>query len=224
MDIPQVLAALGLIHLQWGQNSNTGNSYAEFASTWPAENPTIPSEAEMEAKWAELVAGAPAAAALQAQIDALAAIIGDYGRQVPMMVQDDVTTTSNLPADVSGISFAIGPGETWLIEAKLFCRGSTAGMRFALSGPPNPVSVKFGVAGHAASVAAETFDALLGYMTPTALSFLNNATPFTGRVVIDALVKNGPDAGQVKLLFASATNTQSNKILAGSFGTARRIT
>ncbi len=53
MDIPRVLQQLhpGIF---WGPQSSTSNTYAEFSAYWPDSNPTIPTEAEMETKWAEI--------------------------------------------------------------------------------------------------------------------------------------------------------------------------
>lgn len=220
MDIPVVLDALGLSALNWGPNANSNNTYAQFASTWPVGNPTIPTEAAMEAKWAEIVANAPAAALLQAQIDALAAIINQFGQRVPMETTADVTTTSNLPASVTGLGFPINKNENWHATFDLFVVGSAAGMKFALSGPASPVSVVLGCYGGVSGV-APVLSSASGFSTPTNNAHAPGGAQF-GYVRCAAHIANGANAGNVQLLFASSTNGQTNKIIARSFGLAWR--
>ena len=55
MDIPLVLEQL-TPGKPWGPMSQTGKMYAEFSEYWPPESGTVPTEAAMEVKWAEIVA------------------------------------------------------------------------------------------------------------------------------------------------------------------------
>lgn len=58
MDIPLALEVLKP-GLYWGPNANTSNTYAELASTWPAASGAIPTEAQMESAWAQILTERP---------------------------------------------------------------------------------------------------------------------------------------------------------------------
>jgi hypothetical protein len=50
VDVPIVLQRLRNL-VPWGPNAQTGSTYAELVSTWPATSGTPPTEAEMLTEW-----------------------------------------------------------------------------------------------------------------------------------------------------------------------------
>lgn len=134
----------------------------------------------------------------------------------------NAVTTSNTHANVGTLGFAIGAYEVWSGEFYLSCTGSTDGMKFQLTGPSSPASVRISVNGHSTAITAITFSELTAFSSAST-AFIVNGTPFTGRVKIEIVVENGPNAGTVQLQFASATNAQTNTILKNSYRTARMV-
>jgi hypothetical protein len=135
-------------------------------------------------------------------------------------VAADVTTTSNTMANVTGLSWSIGAGEVWSVEFNLYCTGSLTGMQFQLTGPASPTFVRVFTQGDTTGVGSVSTDSQTAFGSPTQ-SYVS--TSFSGYVRVMATIENGANAGTVQLQFASTTNTQTNKVLRGSYMTGRRI-
>jgi large repetitive protein len=137
-------------------------------------------------------------------------------------VVNDVTTTSSAMANVTGLSFAIPANTVWSVEFNLLSTGSLGGVVFQLTGPAAPTLVTIFTQGDTTGVTGVSSDSQSAFGTPTQ-AYIVNVVPFTGVVTMKALISNGANAGTVRLQFASATNTQTNIIKAGSYMTARRV-
>lgn len=135
-------------------------------------------------------------------------------------VASDVTTTSSTQANVTGLSFAIAANEVWTAEFALVCTGTGTGMAFQLTGPSSPTNVLIFTQGSTISASVFSGDGQAAFSTPTQAYV---AGAFNGVVVMRATIENGANAGTVALQFAAATNTQTEKVLRGSYMVANRV-
>jgi hypothetical protein len=134
-----------------------------------------------------------------------------------------VTTTSNTLGTnaLTGLGFAIGANESWTVEWNLTVTGSTAGMKFDVTGPASPTDLRVSVLGNTSAITAISAETITAFSTASAAYVLYATT--SGQVRIVACINNGANAGTVQLRFGAATNTQSNSVLLNSYMTARRI-
>jgi hypothetical protein len=134
-----------------------------------------------------------------------------------------VTTTSNVLGTnaLTGLGFAIGASEVWTVEWNLTVTGSTAGMKFDVTGPASPTDLRISLIGNTSAITATSAETIVAFSTASAAYVLYATT--SGQVRIVACVNNGANAGTVQLRFGAATNTQSNSVLLNSYMTARRI-
>jgi hypothetical protein len=132
------------------------------------------------------------------------------------------TTSSTLGTNaLTGLGFAIGAGEVWTVEWNLTVTGSTAGMKFDVTGPASPADLRISIVGNTSAITATSAETITAFSTASAAYVLYATT--SGQVRIVACINNGANAGTVQLRFGSATNTQSNSVLIDSYMTARRI-
>lgn len=166
----------------------------------------------------------PSAVAAILDTQRLADITTTQWKEIPCYVDADAVTTVVTFADIPGLAFNMNPNEKWNVEFNLFCLGSTGGIKIQLTGPANPTRAVMCLDGNTTAVAvAKTTNMKVSpaYGSPS-IAYIINVTPFTGIIQIYINIVNGPNAGITKLQFASATAGQTNKVIAGSFGLARR--
>jgi hypothetical protein len=132
------------------------------------------------------------------------------------------TTSSTLGTNaLTGLGFAIGAGEVWTVEWNLTVTGSTAGMKFDVTGPASPTDMRIRIEGNTSAITAKSVETITAFSTASAAYVLYATT--CGGILIVACINNGANAGTVQLRFGSATNAQSNSVLLNSYMTARRI-
>jgi hypothetical protein len=132
------------------------------------------------------------------------------------------TTSSTLGTNaLTGLGFAIGASEVWTCEWNLTVTGSTAGMKFDVTGPASPTDLRISVIGNTSAITAISAETITAFSTASAAYVLYATT--SGQVRIVASINNGANAGTVQLRFGAVTGAQSNSVLLNSYMNARRI-
>lgn len=215
MDIPLVLEFLGLNHLSWGANAQTGKTYAEFVSTWPPGNPAPPTEAEMDTAWQSLLnanggitPGTPDYVTMQ-----LLAVSLSNVRRLSQSLSSSVVALQ----DVGNLRFQVAPNRHYLFEfhgAWTTALNGT-GLRLAVNCPAGHLA--FGVQGfiwesattHRAGVTGTPDQALVAQ---SGLAGTN--LPFSVR----GNVSTGSQGGWLSLRGASEVAGSQVTIQANSYG------
>src|SRR5436190_8519972 len=130
--------------------------------------------------------------ALKALIDAVPVTVTSYGRMV-----GDWTSSSSSFSDVSGLSFAVGAGESWTAEivAHVISGSSGQGLKFRVTGP--------GASGVMLAMMGPGSSGTLECEVQTAFSVASPAKTFcsgsslTGVMRIHLVVANASAAGNV---------------------------
>lgn len=137
------------------------------------------------------------------------------------VVGSDVNTTSNVFANITGLSFAIAANSTWTGEIDLYCvDAGTGGIKFQLTGPAAPTTVIQQVWGNTTAVGTFASEVVSGFATATVVAY---CVTITGFVRIKFTIANGNTAGTVQVQLASVTNGQSNTVKIGSRLEARQM-
>jgi hypothetical protein len=136
-------------------------------------------------------------------------------------VISDVTISTNVNADVTGMSFPIGASETWSVEfhLQIGCN-NTGGVNFAMQIPASAShrTVVVGMGGTSTAVASTVLTSTVSS------SNLNTVNSANGWARLTAVIVNSTTAGTVQLRFKSGTDTQTSTVFADSYLVARRIT
>lgn len=139
-----------------------------------------------------------------------------------VLMPSNIVSTVGSFSDVTGLGFAIGANESWIVEFNLLLIGSTSGMAFQLTGPAGTSRVLICAEGHTSSATTWlTYDAhtAFGQQTASYCYFGSN----TGLVNIRAAIVNGSNAGNVQLQFACANPGQTNTVVNGSMMRAVKV-
>lgn len=136
-----------------------------------------------------------------------------------LLTNQAVATTAYV--SIPGLSFAIGAGETWFMEAYIILDGATNGVKFQVTGPASPTTVALIESGNTSSISANAAEAITAFSTPGATAFATSAitTPYS----LKGTIVNGTTAGIVQVQFATASGTNSVSAKAGSYIKAQRV-
>ena len=159
--------------------------------------------------------------ALKALIDAVPAVPATaYGK-----VAADWTSGSASFADVTGLAFAVGAGESWTAELVLHAISGTTGQGLKLrASGPGAASVLIAIAGTGSGGASTAVDCEV----QTAFSVASPAKTFcagsslTGVVRIHVVVTNASAGGTVQLQASNSSGSGTVTIKANSDLVARR--
>ncbi len=116
--------------------------------------------------------------------------------------------SSTTMADVTSMSFAIAAKDIWDVEFILPCQAGVDGLIFQLTGPASPTSVNIEVIGDTTGVAALSTDVLTAFSTPTTSVYATGGGNVLVRIT--ALIRNGANAGTIRLQAANNLNTMSS--------------
>lgn len=137
----------------------------------------------------------------------------------------DVTNSTMIFANVTGLTFPIGINEDYIFEAWLIFQSNTAGtgIKFAVNGPASPVAVvmlahvpiALTLYASCVTLASRAYDT----GTPSVSVDTINSNLLCK---IDGVIRNGGNGGTVAIRFAAET-TGIVKIMAGSVLRYRRV-
>jgi hypothetical protein len=137
-------------------------------------------------------------------------------------VASNVTTTSASGASITGLSFAIGANETWVIDAYLFVTdSSTGGVQLAIDGPAS-TTVKGMILGNntgRTNFASEKLSTLNTFNS----SALVNTSAAGMQVHLHAMVVSSSTTGTIQLKFASFDGASTITIEAQSYMIAHKM-
>jgi len=128
----------------------------------------------------------------------------------------DITTSSNVLGDATGLSFSALPGKSYLVEFAVAFQtvATTTGIRFSVNGPASPISVTGGflVPTSLTANSAINFRAYNSGNSTTGIDTANATALARGT----CLFRNGANAGTFALRFASEVNSSAVTIKTGS--------
>ncbi|HEX8875379.1 MAG TPA: hypothetical protein VF777_01425 [Phycisphaerales bacterium] len=133
----------------------------------------------------------------------------------------DKTTTSNVMADVAGMSFAVAANADYEWEALIpinAVTGMASAPTFTWSGPAAPTLVAFGSVGAQAGSTASSYATSFGSAITSA--FTVNTTVWA---MFRGILRNGANAGTVQLRYASGTDTYALTYKQGAYLRWRRM-
>lgn len=156
---------------------------------------------------------------------AIAALAPGGGGELENIVRlgSDVSNSTTTLADITGLAFAMEADKDYLVEAFLFqsAAATTTGIRQALNGPASPTRVAGEWTGWGANANAPLTRGFNAYEQANTAA---TDTPSTiGAVKLMAIVRNGANAGNLQLRFASEVGGSAVTILTGSLLRWRKL-
>lgn len=137
-----------------------------------------------------------------------------------VVLASDQTTSSSTIGDVTGMSFAVGANQTYVVQINLFTgMDNTGGSKFAINGPTGATMRfwAFGVNTGSTTYRGESITAL--NTLSGAFGALSSAALW---VQITGLFVTSSTTGTFQLRYASTTNTQTTSVFAKSWIRAQR--
>lgn len=122
---------------------------------------------------------------------------------------------STVFGDVTGLSFTIAANEVWTARFVLYCVSTNAAdIKLTLTGPAAPTAVRFSIPGSDVANSAVAFGSNAAIST----------TGLDSLIVLEAIIRNGANAGTVQLQAAQLASDVSNTVIyAESFVRAERV-
>lgn len=127
--------------------------------------------------------------------------------------------TGGTAAAITGLSFPIKAGETFLIRLYLLTTGVSGGGKISISGPATPAIVKMTTKGLTSGITAYSTDTVSALDT---LGAAYNTSAVTGNLEVTVIFGASAD-GTVSFNAANVTNSNSFAVLAGSTLVATKL-
>lgn len=145
-----------------------------------------------------------------------------FGKRVESVTTDQAVTSTATLTDATGLVVTISANKKYRYRAVLFIdnAGTTAGLKFALTGPSSPTKVTL------AGILENSTSTILHQAATAYATIIDTTIATTGvkYAVIEGTVFNGANAGDLKVQFAQHTSDASATTLkAGSFLEVERL-
>ncbi len=141
---------------------------------------------------------------------------------VSQFLSADSTTTTSTTSQDSNLTFAVNTGEVWICEANLLvdCSGGAGGVKIGFSDPGAGAGTIIGYSdGCGADATFKTGAVISTFGAQGAFSTVDGVTN-SARM---SVVITAADAGNITVQYASVTDGETTKLVAGSSLVARRV-